>query len=136
MRIVLVLLVAMSLAGCESGLRRTPLPNGYSLDTVHGRFGAIVRPDVHDNAKFTVVWPVREDNYCGAFGWQGSWVVCEVVKHHAGSEAATGQYIVLDTATGQLEVAGNRAMLIERLQKARAEIPHLAHDYPSTTPIH
>jgi hypothetical protein len=126
----------MSLVSCESGVRRTPLPNGYALDTLHGRFGAIVRPAAtHDSAKFDVVWPVREDNYCGAFGWEGSWVVCEVVRHHAGSEAATGQYVVFDTETGQLEVVANGAILIDHFQKAHAQVPRLSHDYPSTTAI-
>lgn len=138
MRHVLVLLVAVSLTSCGSSFRRTMLPNGYSVDTIAGRFGAIVKPDAPSSRTFTSVWPApgdRRDEYCGAFGWQGSWVVCEVVKHDAGTESATGRFAVLDTATGTVELLDSRVVLAERLQRALVEVPPLVRDYPSTTTV-
>ena len=77
----------------------------------------------------------RDRRYCGELGWQGPWVVCAVVDVTRGSESTTGQYVVLDTSTGVVEMVPDRAVLAERLRDVGVDVPALAGRYPSTNTV-
>lgn len=139
MQVLLLLIVALMSVGCfNDSLRRTMLPNGYSLDTMGRRSGIIVRPDSPRSSSWKPVWPPLkgEREYCGAFGWSEALVVREVVAYPGETEYHTGRYAVLDTASGAVRVAGDRAHLVEMLRQASVEMPGLAKDYPSTEAIY
>lgn len=135
MKHLLVLVLVLVGLGCGSdSIRRTILPNGYALDTMGRKFGIIVRPDAPRSSSWNPVWPPLrgEEEHCGSFGWKDAWVVCEVVTYEQGSERATGQYVVLNTATGEVSVVNGRARAVELLRQASVEMPVLARDHPTT----
>ena len=139
MRILLLLVAALADVACfNDSLRRTMLPNGYSLDTMGRKFGIIVRPDSPRSGNFKPVWPPLngEQERCGAFGWRDTWVVCEVVTYEHTISSKTGRFAVLNTATGVVTLVDDRGSLTEMMRQASVEVPALAEDHPSTMAIY
>jgi len=139
MQRLLVIATALLQLGCfNDSLRRTMLPNGYSFDTMGRKFGIIVRPDGPRSGGFSMVWPPLngEREHCGAFGWRGAWVVCEIVTYERGEERPTGAFTVVNTADGSVAVVPDRASAVRLLERVSIEMPTLARDYPSTEAIY
>lgn len=139
MRLLLLVVVALLHAGCfNDSLRRTMLPNGYSFDTMGGKFGIIVRPSSPRGGGFSMVWPPLngERERCGAFGWREAWVVCEVVTYQQGTEQPTGQFVVVNTVDGAVTLVPDRPAAVALLSRVSIEMPTLATTYPTTEAIY
>jgi hypothetical protein len=125
----------MGIAACgDPPLLATPLPNGYDFNSNGGEFGYITRPDGTRMAEYFGILNNGEEQWCGPFGWEGKFVVCEVVEYVNNSlETKNKGYFLLNSQTGEAAIFSSEKEIINYWKvHLRVPFPRLAHSYPAT----
>jgi hypothetical protein len=125
----------MGITACgDPPVLSTPLPNGYSFKSNGGEFGYVVVPDGTRMGEYFGILNSGEEQWCGRFGWEGDFVVCEVVEYTNNSlETKSKGYFFLNSQTGEVVTFQSEAE-IKNYWKAnlRLPFPRLARSYPGT----
>lgn len=94
----------MAITGCgDPPLLSTPLPNDYSFRSNGGDFGYVADPGGHRMTAYFGIIGDGKERWCGAFGWEGDFVVCEYIEYRGGSlEAKVEGYFYLNSKTKEV----------------------------------
>ena len=102
---VTLFFIILNLTCCgDPPLLRTPLPNGYALDSNGGNYGYLKTPDGKRMSEYFGMLNNDIEVWCREFAWQDDFVICKMYETSKSDnyQKEAIHYFVVDTSTSKI----------------------------------